>query len=140
MNVTLVCVKVARNEELTTELLTLINTKEMMLRERAARAPANITVPMVDSYDLAQAELDRIRSLINRMSVKKLDTVSLMISFNLTVNIRHSCQTSTFNHLVFVCENAKSFKLLHITTNQQVLQRSELIVVFSFLFSAEFMR
>ncbi|XP_075254095.1 uncharacterized protein LOC142345712 isoform X2 [Convolutriloba macropyga] len=75
--------EVARNEELTTELLTILNTKEMMLRDRTApRAtvsgltPPKLALPVgPDSYDLAQAELDRIRTLLNRMSAKKLDTV-----------------------------------------------------------------
>lgn len=64
--------EVARNEELTTELLLLINSKEVMLKDKIARAPANVSVPLVDSYDLAQAELERIRSLLNRFSAKKI--------------------------------------------------------------------
>ena len=67
----------ARNEELTTELLTIVNTKEVMMRDRAGRiAPPPPNVPPThDSYDLAQAELERIRSLLNRMSAKKIDKV-----------------------------------------------------------------
>ena len=67
----------ARNEELTTELLTIVNTKEVMMRDRAGRiGPPPPTVPPThDSYDLAQAELERIRSLLNRMSAKKIDKV-----------------------------------------------------------------
>ena len=50
-----------------------------MLKDKIARAPANVSVPLVDSYDLAQAELERIRSLLNRFSAKKMNLVSAVM-------------------------------------------------------------
>ena len=79
----------------------------MMLRDRTApRAtvsgltPPKLALPVgPDSYDLAQAELDRIRTLLNRMSAKKLDTVSfekrIQESYaryrNLSLNVEYFC-------------------------------------------------